>query len=223
VLSFADAPAFHAWLAKHHASSNGIRLRFLKKAKGEAKATSKTKNQTTTKPTKATKATKTGKAAAPAFTQAQAVEVAIAWGWIDSQAFPLDELAWLQRFTPRRKRSPWSKINRARAEALIAGGRMHPPGLAEVERAKGDGRWESAYTNARAATVPADLAAALARNPRARAFFEELDRANRYAILYRVETAKQAETRAARIARFVEMCARGEKLHEPRRKNGARA
>ena len=130
---------------------------------------------------------------------------------------PLDADAWLQRFTPRKAKSPWSKINRAKAEALIAAGTMEPPGLAEVERAKRDGRWERAYDGARTSSVPADLAAALALNARALVFFEALDRANRYAILYRVQTAKRPETRAERIARFVAMCSRHETLH-PQRK-----
>ncbi|HET9933787.1 MAG TPA: YdeI/OmpD-associated family protein [Polyangiaceae bacterium] len=151
-----------------------------------------------------------------AITYAEALDVALAWGWIDSQKRALDSEAWLQRFGPRTAKSPWSKINRAKAEALIAAGAMEAPGLAEVERAKRDGRWESAYDGARAASIPADLAAAFARSARARAFFETLDGANRYAILYRVQTAKKPETRAARIERFVEMCARHETLHPPR-------
>lgn len=152
----------------------------------------------------------------PSLTYAEALDVALAWGWIDSQKFALDEHAWLQRFSPRKAKSPWSKINRAKAEALMASGAMKPPGLAEVERAKRDGRWERAYDGARTAEVPADLAAALARNARARAFFETLDPANRYAIVYRVQTAKKEETRAGRIARFVELCARSETIHPPR-------
>jgi uncharacterized protein YdeI (YjbR/CyaY-like superfamily) len=152
------------------------------------------------------------------LTYAAALEEALAWGWIDGQKRGLDASAWLQRFTPRGPRSGWSQINRAKAEALIAAGRMEAPGLAEVERAKRDGRWARAYASPRAATVPADLAAAFARDARARAFFEALDGANRYAILYRLETAKRAETRARRIETFVAMCARGETLHPPRRK-----
>src|SRR5690349_13124169 len=107
-----------------------------------------------------------------AFTYAEALEVALAWGWIDSQKKGLDATAWLQRFTPRSAKSPWSKINRAKAEAMIAAGSMHAPGLAEVERAKRDGRWERAHDGARSSTLPADLVAAMDRNPRARAFFE---------------------------------------------------
>jgi uncharacterized protein YdeI (YjbR/CyaY-like superfamily) len=153
-----------------------------------------------------------------ALTYGQALEGALAWGWIDSQKKGLGATAWLQRFTPRQARSPWSKINRAKAEALIAGGTIEAPGLAEVERARRDGRWERAYDGARAATVPADLAAALASNGKARGFFDALDGANRYAILYRVQAAKEPETRRARIAHFVELCARGETLHPPGRR-----
>jgi uncharacterized protein YdeI (YjbR/CyaY-like superfamily) len=154
-----------------------------------------------------------------AFTYAEALEIALAWGWIDSQKKALDATAWLQRFTPRSAKSPWSKINRAKAEALLAAGKLEAPGLAEVDRARRDGRWERAYDGARAATVPDDLAAALASNARARTFFEALDGANRYSILYRVQTAKKAETRAKRIAELVAMCARGETIH-PRRRRG---
>jgi uncharacterized protein YdeI (YjbR/CyaY-like superfamily) len=150
------------------------------------------------------------------LTYKEAVEAALAWGWIDSQARPMDEKTWLQRYSPRRATSPWSKINRAKAEALIAAAAMEAPGLAEVERAKKDGRWERAYDGARASRVPQDLAAALKRNARARAFFEKLDGANRYAILWRVQTAKNAKTRAERIVKFVGMCARGEVIHPKR-------
>jgi uncharacterized protein YdeI (YjbR/CyaY-like superfamily) len=156
------------------------------------------------------------KAGGRGLTYREAVEAALAWGWIDSQALPLDDKAWLQRYSPRRAKSPWSKINRAKAEALIAAAAMEPPGLAEVERAKRDGRWERAYDGARNSSVPEDLAAALARNARARGFFEKLDGANRYAILYRMQTAKNAEIRVERIRKFVAMCARGERIHQKR-------
>jgi uncharacterized protein YdeI (YjbR/CyaY-like superfamily) len=159
-----------------------------------------------------------GKSSMKSITYAQALDVALAWGWIDSRKQALDESAWLQRFSPRSAKSPWSKINRQKAEGLIGAGTMQPPGLAEVERAKRDGRWERAYDGARASTVPPDLAIALARNARAGAFFEKLDGANRYAILYRVQTAKKPETRAERIARFVAMCARGETIHPKAKK-----
>jgi uncharacterized protein YdeI (YjbR/CyaY-like superfamily) len=194
ILELSCAADWFAWLESNHARSHGVLLRIPKKA------------------------------ATPAITYAQALDAALAWGWIDSQKRALDADAWLQRFGPRTASSPWSKINRAKAEALIAAGTMQPPGLLEVERAKRDGRWERAYDGARTSTVPADLATALARNARARAFFETLDSANRYAILYRVQAAKTSETRTERIERFVAMCARRETLHPQRRpKAGARA
>ncbi|HSQ64868.1 MAG TPA: YdeI/OmpD-associated family protein [Polyangiaceae bacterium] len=186
ILALERAAEWHAWLAEHHARSRGVLLR-IPKAGGPK-----------------------------ALTYASALDVALAWGWIDSQKRALDATAWLQRFTPRTAKSPWSKINRAKAEALLAAGKLEPPGRAEVERARRDGRWDRAYDGARAATVPDDLAAALARNPRARTFFEKLDSANRYAILYRIQTAKKPETRAERVTKFVAMCAKGETVHPPR-------
>ena len=188
LLDFRDSAEWEAWLEANFDTSPGVRLRI---AKGG----------------------KTGKAG---FGYPEALGVALAWGWIDGQKWALDDSAWLQRFTPRRGQSRWSKINRAKAEAMIAAGTMEAPGLAEVERARADGRWDRAYAGARASVVPADLAAALAANKRARSFFDALDGANRYAILYRVEEAKKPETRAARIARFVALCARGETLHPAR-------
>lgn len=192
ILALHDAAAWHAWLREHHASSAGVWLKIAKKSAG------------------------------PSLTYAAALEVALTWGWIDSQKKAHDAGTWLQRFSPRTARSPWSKINRAKAEALIAEGRMEARGLAEVERAKADGRWERAYDGAKTATVPDDLALALAEDPKAKAFFEGLDSANRYAILYRVTTAKLPATRADRIARLVAMCGRHESLH-PRREKAPRA
>jgi uncharacterized protein YdeI (YjbR/CyaY-like superfamily) len=142
-----------------------------------------------------------------------AVESALCFGWIDGQVRRFDERFYLQRFTPRRRGSRWSKINREKAEALIAAGRMRPSGLAQVEAAKADGRWAAAYDGARTIAVPEDLRRALDANPRAKAFFETLSGANRYAILYRVGDAKRPETRAKRIAQYVELCARGETLY----------
>jgi uncharacterized protein YdeI (YjbR/CyaY-like superfamily) len=194
VLSFATPNAWAGWLAAHHASARGA---WLKIAKTRASSAS--------------------------LSYAQAIEVALAWGWIDGQKSKFDDAWWLQRFTPRTAKSPWSKINRAKAEALIAAGNMKPPGLAEVERAKCDGRWERAYDGAASSSVPADLATAFARNARALAFFETLDGANRYAILYRVQTAKKPETRAERITRFVTMCARHETIHAKRRTKAPRS
>jgi uncharacterized protein YdeI (YjbR/CyaY-like superfamily) len=158
---------------------------------------------------------------APALSYAEARDIALAWGWIDGQKRAHDDRAWLQRFSPRRPRSAWSKINRDKAEALMRAGKMRPPGLREVERAKLDGRWDAAYDSPRTSQVPDDLARALAGNQAAAVFFETLDGANRYAILYRLQTAKKPETRAARIARFLAMLAKRETLHPPRQKRTA--
>jgi uncharacterized protein YdeI (YjbR/CyaY-like superfamily) len=143
----------------------------------------------------------------------QAIEVALCHGWIDGLRRGLDEVFFLQRFTPRKPRSLWSKINVAKVERLIEAGRMLPAGLREVEAAKTDGRWQAAYDGAARMQVPDDLANALAENRKAQAFFEALDRTNRYAFCFRVHTAVKPETRRARIEKFVGMLARGEKLH----------
>jgi uncharacterized protein YdeI (YjbR/CyaY-like superfamily) len=182
--SFATPAELDAWLARHHATSPGIWLQLAKKAPG-----------------------------VPSISYAEAVEAALVWGWIDGQKRSLDAHAWLQKLTPRGKRSIWSKINRDKALALIASGRMQPAGRAEVERAQADGRWADAYDSPRTSSVPEDLAKALAKNAKARAAFATLNAANRYAILWRVQTAKKPETRARRIADLVAMLARGEKLH----------
>jgi uncharacterized protein YdeI (YjbR/CyaY-like superfamily) len=147
------------------------------------------------------------------LTYARALDAALSWGWIDSQKRALDASAWLQRFSARTAKSPWSKINRAHAEALIASGAMKQAGLNEVERARADGRWARAYEGSRTAEVPADLTIALACNPGAHAFFDALDRDNRYAILWRVQNAKKPETRVRRIEQFVALCAAGKTLH----------
>ncbi len=193
ILELASAAEWLEWLRSNHARVPGVLLRIGKKA-----------------------ATRT-------ITYAEALDAALAWGWIDSRKRALDAEAWLQRFSPRKAQSPWSKNNRTRAEALMAAGKMELPGLAEVHRAKRDGRWARAYDGARSSTVPADLGAALARSARALSFFEQLDGANRYAILYRVQTAKSPEARAERIERFVGMCGRHETLHPPRGKAASRA
>jgi len=183
VIAFADAPAWSTWLARHHASSAGVWLKIAKKG-----------------------------SMATSVAYSEALEVALAWGWIDGQKGKLDDTAWLQRFTPRGPKSIWSKINREKADALIVAGTMKPPGLAAVERAKKDGRWGAAYDSQSKATVPPDLARALDANPRAAAFFKRLESYNRYAILFRVHTAKKPETRSARIEKFVAMLARHEKV-----------
>ena len=183
-LRFATARAFEAWLRKNHQASEGAWLLIAKAGAGE-----------------------------PTVTYPQAVEIALCHGWIDGQKKGLDDQHWLQRFTPRRARSLWSKVNREKAEALIAAGRMQPAGMAEVVRAQEDGRWDAAYDGARTAVVPPDLQAALDAQPAARRFFAGLDSTNRYAVLWRVQTAKRPETRAKRIATLVAMLARGEKIH----------
>jgi uncharacterized protein YdeI (YjbR/CyaY-like superfamily) len=144
---------------------------------------------------------------------AEGLEVALCFGWIDSQKRSFDDKHFLQRFTPRRPRGRWSKVNREKAESLIESGRMRPAGLAEVEAAKGDGRWDAAYAGQREAAVPADLQAELDRSAAAREFFAGLSGANRYAILYRLDEAKRPETRERRLRKFVAMLERGETIH----------
>jgi uncharacterized protein YdeI (YjbR/CyaY-like superfamily) len=187
-LAFASAAAFEAWLAERHATCDGLWIKFAKKGSG-----------------------------IPTVVYAEAVEASLRYGWIDGQVKRLDDDHYVQRFTPRRARSRWSKINRAKAEALIASGAMEPAGLAEVERAKADGRWDAAYDAPSTATVPDDLRAALDREPAAGEFFETIDSNNRYAILHRIQEAKRPETRARRIEKFVAMLSRGETIHPPRR------
>jgi uncharacterized protein YdeI (YjbR/CyaY-like superfamily) len=184
VMSFESTDAWDAWLAAHHADSPGLWLKIAKKG-----------------------------AAGRTISYSEALDVALCHGWIDGQKGRHDDEYWLQRFTPRKPGSNWSKINTERAAALIASGRMRPAGLREVERARADGRWEQAYESQSRVTVPEDLARALAANERARAFFATLDSANRYAILYRIGTAKKPETRAKRIDTFVAMLSEHKKIH----------
>jgi uncharacterized protein YdeI (YjbR/CyaY-like superfamily) len=188
---FKSAKAFEAWLKKNHARSDGLWLKIAKRG-----------------------------AAEPSVTYPEAVEIALCWGWIDGQKKSLDDQHYLQRFTPRRARSVWSKINVDKVAALIESGRMQAPGLAQIEAAKADGRWAQAYDGARTSTVPDDLSAALDAEPKAKAFFATMNAANRYAVLWRIQTAVKAETRARRIAQLVEMLARGETIHifKPRSK-----
>jgi uncharacterized protein YdeI (YjbR/CyaY-like superfamily) len=182
---FAGPEALEAWLEENHVSSDGLWLKIAKKGSGER-----------------------------SVTYGEALELALCFGWIDSQKGGFDETHFLQRFTPRRPRGRWSRINREKAEALIEAGRMRPAGLAEVEAAKADGRWEAAYEGQRTAAVPPDLQRELDANPGAKEFFEGLDGANRYAILYRLEEAKKPETRERRLRKFVAMLERGEKVHD---------
>lgn len=184
VKRFASLLEWAAWLAKNHSTSRGLWLRIAKKASGV---------KTVTHP--------------------EALDIALCYGWIDGKRKALDDTYFLQLFTPRAKRSVWSKINRGKVADLIAAGRMHPAGHAEIERAKKDGRWESAYDSVRNATVPDDLQKFLDKNPRAKKFFESLSSQNRYAILWRLMTAKRPETRAKRLAQFTEMLKKGEKIY----------
>jgi uncharacterized protein YdeI (YjbR/CyaY-like superfamily) len=160
----------------------------------------------------------TAKKGAPGVTRDEALEEALCHGWIDGQARSRDGATYLQRYTPRRARSPWSQRNVAIVERLTKEGRMHAAGIAEVERAKEDGRWEAAYAGSAAIEVPDDLAEALAAEPEAQAMFEILTRGNRYAVLYRIETAKRPETRRRRIEKFVAMLARGETIYPQTRR-----
>lgn len=153
----------------------------------------------------------------PSITYAEALEVALCYGWIDGQKRAESEQAWLQRFLPRSARSIWSKINREKAQALIASGKMKSAGLAAVDAARKSGAWDAAYDSPKSARIPEDFEAALGASRKASEFFQCLDGANRYAILFRIQTAKKAETRARKIAEFVLMLEREETIHEPRR------
>ncbi|HEY8455216.1 MAG TPA: YdeI/OmpD-associated family protein [Actinopolymorphaceae bacterium] len=187
-----DASSWRTWLDEHHAESDGVWLVLAKKG--------------TTDPT--------------TLSYEQALEEALCYGWIDGQARRRDDTTTWQRFTPRRRQSRWSKRNVERVARLQAAGRMHPAGLAEVERAKADGRWEAAYDSPATIEVPDDLRAALATQPRAQAMFDILTSQNRYAILYRIGSARRPETRRRRIEQFVAMLARGETIYPQKRQLG---
>jgi uncharacterized protein YdeI (YjbR/CyaY-like superfamily) len=189
---FASPAAWDAWLRKHHASSPGVWLEFAKKD-----------------------------LRSPPLSHTQALETALCYGWIDGQTASGREGWWRQRFTPRGPRSKWSQINCATVDRLRTEGRLAPAGQAQVAAAQRDGRWKAAYASQRTITIPRDLQAALGAHPRAKQFFQLLDSKNRYAILYRLQDAKQAETRERRLQKFVQMLAAGETLHE--RRTGSRA
>lgn len=184
IRAFKDAAAWDAWLAKNQNTADGIWMRIAKKASGKK-----------------------------SITYPEAVEIALCHGWIDGLKRPESDTAWLQRFTPRRQRSFWSEINRGKALALIASGQMKPAGLAEIERAKRDGRWDAAYASPKSATMPADFRKELDRHPKADAFFKTLNKTNSYAIMWRIQTAKRAETRAKRIKTYIEMLEKGATFH----------
>jgi uncharacterized protein YdeI (YjbR/CyaY-like superfamily) len=181
---FKSKHAWAVWLRKNHAKSGPVWLRLAKKG-----------------------------AAVQSVTYQEAIDVALCHGWIDAQKKPENDETWLQRFAPRSAKSVWSKINREKALRLIASGEMQAAGLRAVENAKLECRWESAYEPASTATVPADLKSALDAHPKAAAFFETLNRANRYAVLWRVQTAKKPETRARKIVELIAMLERNEKIH----------
>jgi uncharacterized protein YdeI (YjbR/CyaY-like superfamily) len=184
VISFASAEAWEAWLDENHAASDGLRLKLAKKGSG-----------------------------IETVSFAEALGVALCYGWIDSRADGFDERYWLIRFTPRRLRSKWSKRNRAKATKLIEEGRMKPAGLREVERARADGRWDAAYEAQSEVTVPDDLRLELEKNEAAREFFATLDSTNRYAMLHRIQDAKRPETRQRRIAKYVAMLNERQKIY----------
>jgi uncharacterized protein YdeI (YjbR/CyaY-like superfamily) len=182
--AFETREAWEAWLADQHASSSGLWLKLAKKGSG-----------------------------LESISRADALEVALCYGWIDGQADSFDDDHWLQRFTPRTPRSKWSRINREKAMQLIETGAMKPAGLREIERAKADGRWAAAYEPPSTATIPDDLQVELAKSDRAREFFATLDSRNRYAILHRIQDAQRPETRARRIAKYVAMLNEGKKIY----------
>jgi uncharacterized protein YdeI (YjbR/CyaY-like superfamily) len=184
ILWFKSPAEFRSWLKKNHADSHGIWLRIFKKSSGEK-----------------------------SISYPKALDQALCYGWIDGQKQAHDAHSWLQKFTPRRPGSGWSKINTTHVERLIKSGQMAPAGLKAVEAAKNDGRWQAAYDSPRNAAPPDDFLRALERDRKAKAFFETLNRANIYSIVYRLQTAKKMETRGRRMKLILEMLARGEKFH----------
>jgi uncharacterized protein YdeI (YjbR/CyaY-like superfamily) len=183
-LAFGSAADFEVWLESQHAVSDGIWLKVGKKTAPE-----------------------------PSVSYAEALEVALCFGWIDGQKRGFDADYWLQRFTPRKAGSKWSKINTEKADALVAAGRMRPAGQLQADKARADGRWDAAYAGQRTSTVPDDLRAALDANPAALAFFATISSVNRYAIIYRIGSVKRAETRARKIAQYVQMLAEHKTIH----------
>ena len=184
ILQLASPEEWEAWLDREHASSDGVWLKFAKKGSGVT-----------------------------TVVYAEALDVALCFGWIDSQVMALDERFYLQRFTPRRSRSKWSKINVEKIEALTKAGRMRPAGLEQVELAKADGRWDAAYSSPANMTEPPDLEKALKASPKAAEFWASLNKSNRYAVIFQLEDAKKPETRERRLAKFIGMLERGEKLY----------
>ena len=184
VLSFKTPKQFEKWLGKNHATSNGIWLRLFKKDSGEK-----------------------------TITHSEALDEALCYGWIDGQADKYDDISWIQKFTPRRSKSIWSKRNTSHIERLVSLGKMHPAGLAEVDKAKADGRWEKAYDSPSEMNIPGDFMKALSKNKKAKLFFETLNKTNKYSIGWRLQTAKKPETREKRMKAIIEMLSKGEKFH----------
>lgn len=184
IVSFTAPGEWRVWLSEHHANPAGVWIRIFKKATGK-----------------------------PTVTHSEALDEALCYGWIDGQAKKLDDESYLQKFTPRRSKSLWSKRNRERIERLVSEGRMQPPGMVEVEAAKADGRWDRAYDSPTTMTIPEDFTIELAKNEKALAFFGTLDKQNLYAIGWRLQTAKKPETRQRRITAIIELLEQGQKLH----------
>jgi uncharacterized protein YdeI (YjbR/CyaY-like superfamily) len=183
-LAFTSQARLQAWYAKHYDTSPGIWLKVAKKDSG-----------------------------IPSVTIVEALDVALCYGWIDGQRMPFDDKYYLQKYTPRRPKSIWSKINVEKVERLIKSGEMKPAGLKAIEAAKADGRWAKAYDGQKTMTVPEDFQAALNKNKKAKAFFETLNRVNRFAILFRIHNVKKAETRTKKIKQFIEMLEKNEKIY----------
>ena len=181
---FATPAGFRAWLKAHHSTHKELLVGFYKKGTGQ-----------------------------PSITWPESVDEALCFGWIDGRKDPYDAISWVQNFSPRRARSGWSKINTGHADRLIKAGKMTPAGLAQIEAAKADGRWDAAYSSPAANAIPEDFLEALAKNKRAKAFFDTLTKANLYSIAYRLQTAKKPETRVARMKTILQMMKDGKKFH----------
>lgn len=182
VMRFADTQAWHDWLDNHYDLQSGVWIQMARKGTGIA-----------------------------SISRAQALDIALCYGWIDGQAKSLDTTYFLQKFTPRRAKSMWSKVNVAFVEKLIEEGRMQPPGFAAIESAKADGRWDAAYASPKHATMPDDLAAALAANPQAQAGYDTLNKTNQYAALWQLMTVKTPQGRQARLEKLIALLAAGKK------------
>jgi uncharacterized protein YdeI (YjbR/CyaY-like superfamily) len=184
LLLFESASDWEAWLKENHENSAGVRLQIAKKGSGHT-----------------------------SVTYAEALDVALCYGWIDGQKLPMDDKFFIQKFTPRRAKSIWSKVNTEKVEQLIKQGRMQPAGIKQIEAAKADGRWDAAYASQKNMEIPEDFQAELDNHPEAKAFFDTLNKTNRFAIYFRITTAKKPETRRARIEKFIEMLTRHEKIY----------